>query len=95
MASIEGLVDKDYENKSSAELMAAPLSAISGVSEEDARRIKEAFGVETVGAFAHHPVIKAILQIRDWAKSSKPAETTKPVETTESAETTEPAEKKE
>lgn len=74
MASIEGLVDKEYENKNSAELMGAPLSAIAGVSEEDAKKIKEAFGVETVGAFVHHQAVKAASQIREWAQASKSAE---------------------
>ena len=74
MASIAEYVDKEYEDKSSAELLEAPLHAISGISEEDARRLKEAFNVETIGAFAELKVFKAVMQIMEWAKTAKPAE---------------------
>ena len=68
MASIEGLVDKEYEDKNSAELLEAPLSAISGITEEDATKVKEAFNVETIGAFGELKVVQAVIQILEWAK---------------------------
>jgi len=44
--------DKAYEDKSIEELVKAPVSAISGVSESDAADLKKAFGIETVEDFA-------------------------------------------
>ena len=78
MASIVGLVDKEYEEKTSAELLEAPLVAISGISEEDAQKLKEAFNVETIGAFAELQAVKAVIQILEWAKTAKPAEAVPP-----------------
>jgi len=40
--------DKAYEDKYIEELVEAPVAAISGVSEEDAKDLKEAFNIETV-----------------------------------------------
>jgi len=44
--------DKKYEDKSIEELVNAPVSAISGVSESDAADLKKAFGIDTVEDFA-------------------------------------------
>ena len=44
--------DKAYEDKSIEELVAAPVAAISGVSESDAVDLKKAFGIKTVADFA-------------------------------------------
>ena len=41
-------LDKAYEDKSVAEILAAPVSAISGVSEGDAALLHQAFGISTV-----------------------------------------------
>jgi len=40
--------DKAYEDKTIQELVKAPVSAISGVSESDAEDLKKAFGISTV-----------------------------------------------
>ena len=72
MASIEGLVDKQYEDLNSVELLKAPLAAISGISEDDAKKLKEAFNVETIGAFAELQSVKAVVQILEWAKTANP-----------------------
>ena len=44
--------DKEYEDKSIEELVNAPVSVISGVSESDAADLKKAFGIDTVEDFA-------------------------------------------
>ena len=41
-------LDKAYEDKSVSEILAAPVSAISGVSDGDAKLLDEAFGIKTV-----------------------------------------------
>jgi hypothetical protein len=41
-------LDKAYESKSLAEILDAPPSALSGVSEGDDKLLQEAFGIKTV-----------------------------------------------
>lgn len=41
-------LDKDYENLSVAEVLDAPVAALSGVSEGDAEKLAAAFGIRTV-----------------------------------------------
>ena len=50
--------DKAYEDMSIEELVNAPVSAISGVSEADAADLKEAFGIETVQDLATNNYVK-------------------------------------
>jgi len=44
--------DKEYEQKSLLELRKAPVSALSGISQNDADSLKTAFGIDTVGELA-------------------------------------------
>lgn len=44
--------DKAYEDKGIEELVNAPVAAISGVSESDAKDLEKAFGIKTVGDLA-------------------------------------------
>ncbi|WP_226366525.1 hypothetical protein [Pseudonocardia sp. ICBG162] len=48
MGDIAGKVDKAYEDKSVAELADAPVDVLKGVSEGDAKLLKEAFNITTV-----------------------------------------------
>ena len=48
MGDIAGKIDKAYEDKSVAELADAPVDALKGVSEGDAKLLKEAFNITTV-----------------------------------------------
>jgi hypothetical protein len=41
-------LDKAWEDKSLAEILKAPPSALAGVSEADAEKLREAFGIKTV-----------------------------------------------
>ena len=41
-------LDKAYEDKSLAEILAAPVSALSGVSESDAEHLAAAFNIRTI-----------------------------------------------
>jgi hypothetical protein len=40
---------EDWENKSLAEILKAPVSALQGVSEDDADLLNQAFNIKTVG----------------------------------------------
>ncbi len=48
-ANLNQLLDKEWEDKTLAEILKAPISALQGVSEGDAEALKQAFGVKTVG----------------------------------------------
>jgi hypothetical protein len=48
MGLIDAKLDKDYEEKPIADLADAPVSALQGVSDEDAKHLKEAFNITTV-----------------------------------------------
>ena len=50
--------DKAYEDKSIEELVKAPVSAISGISESDAADLKRAFGIDTVKEFANNKYVR-------------------------------------
>ena len=48
-ADLSKYLDKSYENSSLQEILAAPVSALAGVTEEDAENLKRAFRIKTVG----------------------------------------------
>jgi len=48
MGDIASKVDKAWEDKSFAELAAAPVDALQGVSAADAELLKQAFNIKTV-----------------------------------------------
>ncbi|WP_019852609.1 hypothetical protein [Actinopolyspora mortivallis] len=48
MSDIADKLVKDYEEKPLSELADAPVSALQGVSENDAKLLDEAFGIRTV-----------------------------------------------
>ncbi len=50
--NINFAVDKAYEGKSLKELVKAPAAALQGLSETDAKLLKEAFGIDTIGELA-------------------------------------------
>jgi Helix-hairpin-helix domain len=62
--------DKPYENKSILELVEAPVSAISGVTESDAQDLKKAFGIETVEDLANNKYVKLAQGINAFSASS-------------------------
>jgi len=56
--NIDKFVDKKYEKMSFQELAKAPVDAISGISENDAKLLKEAFNVKTVSDLASLKYVK-------------------------------------
>ncbi|NBE80161.1 hypothetical protein [Micromonospora rubida] len=57
-ADLTKLVDKAYQDKSLAELVDAPVAALAGVSEGDAKLLKEAFQITTVGDLGRNPYFR-------------------------------------
>ncbi len=48
-ADLSKYLDVAYENSSLEEILAAPVSALTGVTEEDADALRKAFRIRTVG----------------------------------------------
>ena len=62
--NIKKAVTKDYENLGLKELVDAPVYALAGVSEGDAKHLEEAFNVKTIGDLAD-------LKYARWAAAIK------------------------
>ncbi len=52
MADLAKFLVKAYENSDFADLAAAPVSALQGVSDSDAEHLKAAFGIDTIRELA-------------------------------------------
>ncbi|GLX02811.1 hypothetical protein [Microtetraspora sp. NBRC 16547] len=70
-ADLAKLLDKEYENKSLADLIKAPVSALSGVSEGDARLLKEAFHINTIGDLGRNKFFRTATALVDLAEGAK------------------------
>jgi len=70
-ADLAKLLDKAYEDKTLAELVGAPVSALSGVSEGDAKLLAEAFNVKTIGDLGRNKFFRAATALVDLAGTSK------------------------
>jgi hypothetical protein len=58
MADINHFFDKAYEQQEFDNLADAPLAAIQGLSENDAKALKDALGIETVRELAEHKFVR-------------------------------------
>lgn len=58
-ANLDALLDKDFQNKSLADLLAAPVSALKGVSDGDADLLQKAFKVKTIGDLGKNKFFRA------------------------------------
>jgi hypothetical protein len=56
-ANLDKLLDKSYEGKDLRELVDAPVSALAGVSDGDAKALKDAFNIKTVGDLGRNKVL--------------------------------------
>ena len=64
-ADLAKLLDKDWEDKSLGEVLAAPVGALSGVSEADAAALQQAFGIKTVGDLGRNKHFRAAQALAD------------------------------
>ncbi|BCB87182.1 hypothetical protein [Phytohabitans suffuscus] len=70
-ADLAKLLDKAYEDKTLAELVDAPVAALSGVSEGDAQLLKSAFNITTIGDLGrskYFQAAQALVNLADGAK---------------------------
>ncbi|MBH5337150.1 hypothetical protein IHE55_21225 [Streptomyces pactum] len=70
MASIDldKVLDKAWADKGLTEILAAPVSALKGVSDRDGELLKEAFGITTVAELAELKYVR-------WAQALAALET--------------------
>ncbi|MER5605447.1 hypothetical protein AB0F93_01960 [Micromonospora tulbaghiae] len=57
-ADLTKLVDKAYQDKTLTEIVNAPVSALAGVSDGDAKLLKDAFNITTVGDLGRNPYFR-------------------------------------
>lgn len=62
LMNINKVVDKSWESKSLKEIAKAPIAALEGVSEADAKALSAAFGVKTIEDLAN-------LKFFHWAQA--------------------------
>ena len=65
-ADLSKYLDKSYENKKLDEILAAPVSALAGVTDEDAEALKKAFRIKTVGDLGknkYFAIAQALVQL--------------------------------
>jgi hypothetical protein len=70
-ADLAKLLDRDYENMSLAELLKAPVHALSGVSEKDAELLKQAFNIKTIGDLGRNRLFRSAADLADLADNSR------------------------
>ncbi len=67
---VEKYFERNYEKYSVQDILKAPVSAISGVTEADAADLKKAFGIETVGDLATNKYLCVAQAINGFSKWS-------------------------
>jgi len=70
-ANLAKLLDKAYEDKNLTELVDAPVAALAGVSEGDAKLLADAFNIKTVGDLGRNKYFRAAAAIVDLTGSAK------------------------
>ncbi len=65
--NLDAFLDKAYENVSLAEVLAAPVSALAGVSDGDAELLKSAFNIKTVGDLGKNKYFRAAQLLAELA----------------------------
>ena len=70
-ASLEHVVDKEWEDKTASEIAKASLAALQGLTDERAQKIKEALGADTIAELATNKYVlwaQAIATLADYEK---------------------------
>lgn len=68
-ANLDALLDKAWENKTLAEVLKAPVDALAGVSESDAKLLKEAFNIKTVQDLGKNKFFRGALLLTQLAEA--------------------------
>ena len=70
-ADLNKLLDKAYEGKDLTDLVDAPVSALSGVSESDGELLQKAFNIKTVGDLGRNKHFRAAAALLDLTNAAK------------------------
>ncbi|AVT37687.1 hypothetical protein [Plantactinospora sp. BB1] len=70
-ADLTKLVDKAYQDKNLDELVDAPVAALAGVSDNDAKLLKDAFQITTIGDLGNNPYFRTAQAIVALAGTTK------------------------
>lgn len=70
-ADLAKQLDKAYENLTAAEVLDAPVAALSGVSEGDAEKLAAAFGIKTVRDLGTNKYFRLAAALADLDAASK------------------------
>ena len=68
-ANLGAFLDKEWESKSLTEVLKAPVSALQGVSENDADLLKQAFNIKTVGDLGKNKYFRAAQLLAQLAEA--------------------------
>jgi len=68
-ANLDALLDKAWENKTLAEVLKAPVDALAGVSEGDAKLLKEAFNIKTIQDLGKNKFFRGALLLTQLAEA--------------------------
>ncbi|MBI3964806.1 MAG: hypothetical protein HY329_04140 [Chloroflexi bacterium] len=71
MADLARFLDKQYEQMDFDQLAQAPVAALAGVSEGDAKLLEQAFKVRTIGDLANNKYFLAAQAICALSQSAK------------------------
>jgi hypothetical protein len=66
-ADLAKLLDKAYEDKTLTELIDAPVAALAGVTDADAKLLGEAFNIKTVGDLGRNKYFRTAAALVDLA----------------------------
>jgi len=64
-ANLAKILDRAYEDKALGELVDAPVAALAGVTDADAKLLGEAFDIKTVGDLGRNKYFRAAAAIVD------------------------------
>jgi predicted RecB family nuclease len=68
---LKAILDKSYETMSPRQLLSQSPTALAGISEGDAQKLKEAFGIRTIEDLAESKYFQWAQAIRTLASTEK------------------------
>ena len=68
--NLDQLLDEEFRDSTLADLVAAPVAALAGISEAEAEGLRAAFGIATIGDLADNPFVRAAVTIAALARAA-------------------------
>ena len=70
-ADLGKVLDRAYENKALTELVDAPVAALAGVTDADAKLLGEAFNIKTIGDLGRNKYFRVAAAVVDLTNGAK------------------------